>query len=450
MTNLPDVAREIINIAKKMGCKAQVTMIESKSREINLRKGEIEKLLTSVAVSTGVRLFKDNKGTILSFSGEDFENMEAKLATAAEELQYLNADQYKRLLNPGEFGGAPPDLELADDTYEKLDIKDIKDILAYIENVALDTSDKILPSEMAEFSGSNGTIYLSTSEGLEKSFKRSLYDFSYVAVAEDGQSKENDFWYERARHYSELPSREHLGNIGKIAAERAIKKLGGKRIKTGEYKVLFSRRTAPSILDLLGDAIDGEEVMLKNSFLLDGLGKKLFPDSVTIIDDPLKKRFPGSYPFDGEGMNGTITAVVERGRLMTYLHNSYSAGKLGMELTGNASRALSSNPHITIGNFYLEGGSGTIDDLTVEMKNGLLVDDLYVSGHNSVTGDFSFGCSGFLVENGKITMPVKEITIAGNILDIFKDIIAVADDNLFKSSLTSPSFLVSKLTVAGI
>ena len=167
------------------------------------------------------------------------------------------------------------------------------------------------------------------------------------------------------------------------------------------------------------------------------------------MDDPCLPRYLGSYPFDGEGMNGITKAANEKGKLMTYLHNSYSAGKLNMPLTGNASREISAAPGITSGNFYLQPGRGKMEDLLPELKNGLLVDDLFTSGMNDVTGDFSFGCSGFLVEKGKITAPVKEITIAGNILELFKNILEIADDNEYKSAVSSPSFLVSSLAVSG-
>jgi PmbA protein len=149
-------------------------------------------------------------------------------------------------------------------------------------------------------------------------------------------------------------------------------------------------------------------------------------------------------------MNGKRKAVMEKGKLLTYLHNSYSAAKLNMALTGNASRTISHTPGITSGNFYLEPGQGKMEDLLHEMKSGLLVEDLFLSGMNDVTGDFSFGCSGFLVENGIATSPVKEITIAGNIPDLFNNVLEIADDNPYRTSISSPSILVSKLAVAGV
>jgi len=449
MTDLKLVAEDIIAISKKLGCTAQVTMAQTDSKEISLRKGEIEKLLTSVAVSTGVRLLKNNKSIIISFSGEDFENMETKIKTALESIDFLSPDKFRRLLNPPEFDGEIKDLDLVDTHFDQLDIPLIKEGLKHIETSALAFDNKIIPSETADFSGSKTHAYLFTTEGLDKHFSRSSFCFSYSAIAEENGLKETDHWSEWKRHYHDLPSMEHIGRIGEIAAEKAIKRLGGKKIPSGERKVVFSYRTAESLLDLLGDALDGEELVVKNSFLVDRLGEKLLPDTITVIDDPLIPRFPGSYPFDGEGMNGIKKIVIEKGKLNTYLHNSYSAAKLKMNLTGNASRTYNSEPHICAGNFYLQSGQGTLDDLVHEMKNGLLADDLFVSGINAVTGNFSFGCSGFLVENGVITMPVKEITIAGNILELYRNIIAIADDNRWRSSITSPSILVSKLNVAG-
>jgi PmbA protein len=452
--NFAAVAGNILKISKKHNCAAQVTIIQSEAKDVSLRSGEIERLLTSMAISTGVRLFKGKKSTIIAFSGEDFDNMEAKIKTALENFQYLSDDEYKRLLTPAEFGGSQPvkDLDLTDNGYDALDLKQIKKALQHIESAALAFSNKIIPSEMAEFSGSRSRIHLFTSAGVNKSYTKTSYVFSYTAVAEDKAKglKERDYWSERKRHFAALPSLENIGTIGEIAAEKAIKRLGGKKIESGEKKVVFSRRTAGSLLSLLCDAVDGEEIVIKNSFLVDRLGEKLFPEIITIWDNPFIEAYPGSYPFDGEGMNSKTKVIIEKGKLLTYLHNSYSAGKLNMNLTANASSSISSPPHIKVGNFYLQSGQGSLDDLVRDMKAGVLVDELFVSGINSVTGDFSFGCSGFLVENGKATMPVKEITIAGNLLDLYKNVVAIADDNLWKSSITSPSILVSKLAVAGI
>lgn len=452
--NLAAVAENILKVSKKYDCAAQVTMIQGDAKEISLRNGEIEQLLTSVTISTGVRLFKGKKSTIIAFSGEDFDNMEAKIKTALQNFEYLSDDEYKRLLTPAEFRSSQPvkDLDLTDNGYDAFDLKQIKKALQRIESGALAFSNKIIPSEMAEFSGSRSKIHLFTSEGVNKSYSKTIYVFSYTAVAEDKQKglKERDYWSEKKRHYAALPSLENIGSIGEIAAEKAIKRLGGKKIKSGERKVVFSRRTASSLLSLLCDAVDGEEIVIKNSFLVDRLGEKLFPEIITILDDPFIEAYPGSYPFDGEGMNGKTKVIIEKGELLTYLHNSYSAGKLNMNLTANASHSISSAPHIKVGNFYLQVGQGSMDDLVRDMKEGVLVDELFVSGINSVTGDFSFGCSGSRVENGKTTMPVKEITIAGNLLDLYKNVVAIADDNLWKASITSPSILVSKLAVAGI
>ena len=451
--DLIEVAENIINIAKRYDCAAQVTMIQSDAKEISVRNQEIEKLLTSVAISTGVRLFKGKKSTIIAFSGEDFDNMEAKIKEALQNLGYLSEDEYKRLLTPREFGaGEPaPALDLADNGYDAIDIKQVKTALQRIESSALAFSPLITPADLAEFSSSRIKIYLFTSAGVKKSYIKTNYAFSYTAVAHDKTKdlRERDYWSESKRYFTDLPPMETIGHIGETAAEKAIKRLGGKKIKSGERKIVFSRRTAGSLLDLLCDALDGEELVLKNSFLVDRLGQTLFPEIITIMDDPLMDKFPGSYPFDGEGMNGIKKPVIEKGRLLSYLHNSYSAGKLNMELTGNASTSISSAPHIKVGNCFLQAGQGSLDDLVREMKEGLLVDDMYVSGMNSVTGDFSFGCSGFLVKKGKIAGPVKEITIAGNLLELYKNVIAVADDNLWKSSITSPSILVEKLAVAG-
>jgi PmbA protein len=450
MINIPKVAENILNIVKKNNCAAQVTVFQSESKEMSVREGKVEQLLSSLALSTGVRLFKGNKSAIISFSGDNFDNMEAKIKTLLDTVDYLGEDDAKRLLTGAEFGEKVKTPDLDDQGYDGIETGKIAEILKSIETGGMAVSNKIIPSEYAEFSGSRSRVHLFSTEGLSKSYSKSYYSFSYSAVAENEGLKEVDFWYENKRYYTDLFSDPDLiGNIGKRAAERALKRLGGRKIPSGERPVVFSNRTARSLLKLLCYALDGEDILLRNSFLVDKLGETLFSDKITIMDDPHIDRYPGSYPFDGEGMNGKTKVVIEKGKLLTYLHNSFSAGKLNMALTGNASRTISHAPGITSGNFYLQPGRGSMQDLLHEMKEGILVEDLFLSGMNDVTGDFSFGCSGFLVEKGKATSPVKEITIAGNILDVFKNILEIADDNLYKTSISSPSILVSKLAVAG-
>lgn len=447
--NTAEVGENIVRIAKKHGCAAQVTIMEQESQDINVRKGEIEQLLSATAISTGVRLFTGKKSAIISFSGSDFGDMDAKIKKALQDMAYLEDDEAKRLLSAAEFGRDDNKLELDDNNYRNIESAGVVDTLKKIEEKGLAFSNKIIPSEMAEFSAVNSRVSLFSSQGLQKNYTRSYYAFAYTAVAEDKKkgTKEVDSYSEIKRFFADLPD---LQKIGEKAAERALKRLGGRKIKSAEMKVIFSYRTAPTILDLLFAALEGEEIVLRNSFLVGKLGKKIFPENVTVMDDPLINRFPGSFPFDGEGMNSKKKLVIEKGKLLTYLHNSYSAAKLKMKLTGNASLSLSSAPGIKTGNFSLESGTGSLADLVKEIKNGLLVDELFTSGMNPVTGDFSFGCSGFLVENGRVTYPVKEITVAGNLLDLFKRIMAIAGDNQWKYSITSPSFLVSKLTIAGI
>jgi PmbA protein len=413
--NAAEIAETILRIAKKSQCSVQVTMVESDSKDISVREGKIEQLLSSMAISTGIRLFKGKKSVIISFSGDDFQNLEAKIKTAVESIDYLGEDDAKRLLNKEEFGEGIKELEMDDRHFDNLKIPEVVETLKQIEVDGLAVSPKIIPSEMAEFSASRTRSHVFSSQGLAKSYARSYYYFAYSAVAEDKEKKlkEVDSWYENKRFFQELPGAGLMGNIGKQAAQRALRRLGGKKIASGERPVVFSPRTADDILRLLFYALDGEDILLRRSFLVGKLGKKLFPEKITIMDDPFMDRAVGSYPYDGEGMNGKTKAVIEKGTLKTYLHNSYSAAKLNMALTGNASRTISSAPGITCGNFYLQPGRGSMDDLLLEMKNGLLVEDLFTSGMNDVTGDFSFGCSGFLVEKERLPHRLKKLPLPG-------------------------------------
>jgi PmbA protein len=447
--NISEIGENVIRIAREHNCLAQVTIVEKDSKDISVRKGEIEHILSSTTISTGVRLFKGKKSTIISFSGYDFYDIDIKIRRAFKELIYLEDDESKRLLNSDQFGSKIPAVELDDNGYDRIGTAEAVKILRIIEEKALASSPKIIPSEKADFSQSRNRISLFSSQGLHKSYRRSYYFFSYTAVAEDKEKgkKEIDSYHVNKRFFNDL---SNLENIGIIAAERALKKMGGRKIKSAEMKVIFSHRIAPAVMNLLFSALKGEAVLSRNSFLVGRLEEKIFPNRITIEDNPLINRFLGSYPFDGEGMNGRKKLVIERGRLLTYLHNSYSAERLKMKLTGNASLSLSSAPGIESGNFFLRQGQGSLDELANELNKGLLIEELFLSGMNTVTGDFSFGCSGFMVERGRVIYPVKEITVAGNLLNLFKNIIEIADDNEWKSSISCPSFLVSKLNIAGI
>ena len=317
-----EIAETVLTIAKKHHCGVQVSLVETDSKDISVREGKIEHLLSSMAISTGVRLFKGKKNAIISFSGDEFDDLESKIKTVLETIDYLGEDEAKRLLNKKEIGEGVKPLELDDGAFENLNIDNVAEILKGIEAQGLAVSSKITPAETAEFSASRSRVHLFSSEGLAKSYAKSYYSFAYSAVAEDKakKTKEVDSWYESKRVFSEVSRPRSVAGIGKRAAERALKRLGGKKIKSGERPVVFSPGTASTLLGLLVDAVNGEDVLLRRSFLVDKLGQTLFPDTITIIDDPHIDKGIGSYPFDGEGMNGKPKAVIEKGKLMTYLH----------------------------------------------------------------------------------------------------------------------------------
>jgi PmbA protein len=445
------ITEKILSIAKKQNCNVQVTVIEADSKYVCLRKGEIEQLVSSLAISTGVRLFKENRSIIISFSGDiNTKDLEAKIEKSINDMIYLGKDKAKILLDKDQFSkGKLTPLQLDDKNFDNIRIPEVAQKLEKIEKQGLAVSDKIIPSEMAEFYGQRNKINITTSQGLSNSYSTSNYSFYYNAVAESKGQKEVEYWYEKNRSLDTLHFKGSIEGIGREAAERALRKLGGQKITSGDKAVVFSSRTASSLLRLLFYAVKGEDVLLKNSFLVDKLGKTIFSKNITIIDNPLIPKSQGSYPFDGEGRCGQEKRVVDKGKLLTYLHNSYSAQRLNMALTGNASTTISVAPGITCGNFYLMPGMGTQEDLIKEMKNGLLVESIFLSGMNNVTGDFSFGCSGFLIKNGRVTQPVKEITIAGNFLDLFNKVVQIADDDEHKTAVSSPAFLVSSLNIAG-
>jgi len=257
---------------------------------------------------------------------------------------------------------------------------------------------------------------------------------------------ERDYWYTASRFFAQLESPE---SVGRIAAERAIRRLNPRKVPTQKVPVIFEPRTARSLLGDLFDAVNGSSIYKHASFLAGKLGEKIAADSVTIVDDATIPGLFGTSPFDDEGVASRRTVVVENGVLKNYLLNTYTALKLGLATTGNASRGITGNAGVGPGNFFLEAGKSSPEQILAAIPNGLYVTELIGGGGNTVTGDFSSGAAGLWIENGKVAYPVSEITIAGKMQQMLFDVAEIGSDLEFRSSIAAPTIMIREMTISG-
>ena len=257
---------------------------------------------------------------------------------------------------------------------------------------------------------------------------------------------QRDYWYSVARTLSKLDSPEQ---VGRTAAERTLRRLGARKARTAQVPIVFDPMVSSSILDHIFEGVNGDSVYRGASFLAGKLGQKIAGDNVTVIDDGTTPGGFGTSPFDGEGVPTRRTVVIENGVLKSYLLNTYTAKKLGLQTTGNASRGLAGTPGIGNGNYFLQPGPKSPKELISSIKEGLYVTEFLGHGVNLVTGDYSRGASGLWISGGELTYPVEEITVAGNLKDLFFNISEIANDLEFRGSTAAPTIRVDGLTVGG-
>jgi PmbA protein len=238
-------------------------------------------------------------------------------------------------------------------------------------------------------------------------------------------------------------------DVGRIAAQRTLRRLGARKLKTQKVPIVFDRQTSGALLDHIFDAANGDAIYRHASFLAGKLGQKTFGSNLTVIDDGTIVGGYGTRPFDGEGVPTRRTTVIENGELKNYLLNTYTAKKLGMATTGNASRGLAGTPGIGNGNFYMLPGDKSQEEIIKDVKQGLLVTEFLGFGVNLVTGDFSRGASGMWIENGELAYPVEEITVAGNLGDMFSNISEIGSDLIWRGSVACPTLRIEGMTIAG-
>jgi len=288
---------------------------------------------------------------------------------------------------------------------------------------------------------------LVNSHGFVGEYRRSYCSVAAIPIAQDEKGNmQRDFWFSVARSLAKLESAEE---VGKVAAQRTVRRLGARKAKTAHVPVIFDPMVSASILEHIFEGVNGDSVYRGASFLAGKLGQKIAGDTVTVIDDGTMPGGFGTAPFDGEGIPTRRKLVIENGVLKSYLLNTYTAKKLGLETTANASRGLAGTPGIGPGNYFLQPGARTPKQMIADVKEGLYVTEFLGHGANLVTGDYSRGASGLWISGGELTYPVEEITVAGNLKEMFFHISEVANDLEFRGSVAAPTIRIDGLTVGG-
>ena len=335
-----------------------------------------------------------------------------------------------------------PDLDLFEK--EEVNTETLIEAVKECEDAALSVKG-ITNSEGAGASSSKGEFYLATSNGFQGGYRSSSSSVSCSVLAGQGQDMERDYEYAVKRHISDLPSAKE---IGLSAAQKTLKRLNAKKISSTKLPVVFDKRISNDLLGYLASSISGTSIARGTSFLKDSLGKQIFNKDVTIIDDPAINRGLGSKPFDGEGVKVEKRELVSNGKLNTWILNTSTAKKLGLKTTGNASRSVGSPPGVSTSNLYMTNGLTSYDDILSSINYGFYATELIGMGVNLVTGDYSMGASGMLIEKGEITHAVSEVTIASNLKEIFMNLSA-ANDLEFKYRTNAPTVLIESMTLAG-
>jgi PmbA protein len=445
-----DLVRHAVEAAKQAGADAaDAIQLASDSVEARVRGDEIDYVKQARERALGLRAFVRGKGGLATavVSTSDLSHAAIRgLAEDAVALARATAQDPDAGLPSDGFARDWPELELQDPRDRALPLDTQLAEAREAEAAARAVDPRIVNSEGTSVGSSFDAVAVANSAGFEGCYEGAHHSLVSSPVAAENGAMQTDYWLTAARRRSELDA---PASVGRRAAERALAQLGARRVPTQQVPVIFEAPAARAVLGNLVACLSGGAIYRKSSFLAGKLGERIGSDAVTVIDDGRRPRGLGSRPFDAEGQATRRTVAVEKGRLASFLLDVYSARKLGLRSTGNATRGATSAPGVAPTNLWLEPGRDSLEQLLANTERGLLVTGLFGQGFNPVTGDFSRGVRGFWIERGERAFPVEEITVAGNLADLLRDVDRVANDLLWLGSLAAPSFRVAQLTVAG-
>ncbi len=434
---LQQIARDILAQARQGGATACETNVsDGFGQTVTVRQNEVETIEYNRDKGLSVTVYIRQKRGNASTSDFSPQAISDTVAAALSIARYTAEDNCAGLADAELLAESFPDLDLYHPW--ELPVEEAIQLAQNCEQVAFAVDKRINNSEGASISASESQFVYANNLGFMSGYPLSRHSASCIVIAEQGDSKQRDYWYSVARDVNDL---EQIERIGQKAGTRTVARLGAKKIPTCEVPVLFEAPVASGLIGHFASAVSGGSLYRKSSFLLDSIGQQIFAPDIQIRELPYIHKGLASSAFDDEGVTTVERSIIEDGILQGYFLGSYSARKLGMKTTGNAG----GTHNLTIEN----AAPMDFDAMLKKMGTGLLVTELMGHGINAVTGDYSRGASGFWVENGEICYPVEEITIAGNLKDIFLGITAIGNDIVVRGSKQSGSILIDRMTVAG-
>ncbi len=435
--HLRNLAAQVLDIAKRQGATAvEVEVSEGFGQNVTIRLGETETIEHNRDKDMGLTVYFGERRGNASTSDFSASAIEDTVRAACTIARQTADDPFAGLADPARLAGpviVDPGLFHPWD----VSVEEACEIALACEAAAMAVDPRIKNSEGSAFSNHASQFVYANSNGFMGGYATTHYSLGCTVIAGEGEGMQRDYWYTSARNREGMESFEH---VGKTAGERTVRRLDARRLSTRKVPVLFEAPISGGLFGSFVSAISGGSLYRKSSFLQDSLGQEVFASHVGIYEDPFIPLGMGSSPFDNEGVATRARDVVKEGKVQGYFLGSYSARKLGMETTGNAGGAH---------NLRITDTGHDFKALLREMGSGLLVTDMLGHGVNGVTGDYSRGAAGFWVENGEIAWPVQEITIAGNLKSMFKEIRAIGNDRLPRGSRLVGSVLVDGMTVAG-
>jgi PmbA protein len=447
-TDLKELAHDVVRRAMGGGASAAEAVVHEGSEfSTVVRLGEVETLKQAGSHAMGLRVFFGQRAASTHTSDFSLAGLDQLVEGALALAKLTSADPQAGLPEPELLGTVRGDLQLYFEDVYSLSTEERIAQARRAEAAAFSADPRIRNSEGGSFDAAQNQKVMVNSLGFIGEYKTSYCSLAAVPIAQiDDCAMQRDYWFSVARTLRKLESPEH---VGRVAAERTLRRLGARKIQTVRVAVVFDPMVARSLLDTIAQAVNGELVYRGASFLAGKLGQKVAGENVTVVDDGTLLGGFGTSPFDDEGVPTQRTVVIESGLLQAYLLNTYTARKLRLKTTGNASRGLAGNPGISAGNFFLQPGSQSPQQIIADVRQGLYITEFLGFGVNLVTGDYSRGASGLWIENGELTYPVEEITVAGNLLDMLNSISAIGNDLEFRGSTAAPTLRIDGMTVAG-
>ncbi|MBP2294842.1 TldD/PmbA family protein [Azospirillum rugosum] len=439
-----NLLEDLIRKAKGAGADAaDAVLFDSASLSLSQRLGKTEKLERSESGDLGLRVFVGKRQAIVSSTDRSAKALDELVERAVAMARVVPEDPFTGLADPDQLAREFPDLDV-------LDLSEpTAEILIERARIAEETAlavEGVTNSEGADASWSRSTIAIAASNGFKGSYGVSRQSLSVSVLAGTGTGMERDYDYDSKVYGADL---RDPAAIGREAGERSVRRLNPRRVKSCKVPVVFDPRASRGILGHLTGAISGPSIARGTSFLKDKMGQQIFAAGITIVDDPHVKRGLRSRPFDAEGIATSRRNLIEDGRLTTWLLDLRSSRQLGLSTTGHAARGTSGPPGPAPANVYMAPGAKSRDDLLAEIKDGFYVTELMGMGVNGVTGDYSRGAAGYWIENGQLAYPVNELTIAGNLKDMFLNMEPASDLEL-RFGMDAPTVRIDGLTIAGM